>query len=81
MILYEPELHLAEDILVPDLAGWHRERMPEVPSTAFVTLSPDWVCEVLSPSTQGIDRVRKSRIHPRERVQHNLVRRSDRAGP
>src|SRR6476646_4505786 len=51
VILDEPELHLGEDVLVPDLAGWRRERMPELPRAAFFTLAPDWACEVLSPST------------------------------
>lgn len=69
-IVYEPELHLDEDVLVPDLAGWRREKMPEAPSTPYLTLAPDWACEVLSPSTAGIDRVRKTRIYARERVQH-----------
>ena len=50
-IIDEPELHLGEDILVPDLAGWRRERMPDYPETAYVALAPDWVCEVLSVST------------------------------
>jgi Uma2 family endonuclease len=70
LLLYEPEIHLADDILVPDLGGWRRERMPEAPDAPFLTLSPDWVCEVLSPSTAGVDRVRKARIFARERVQH-----------
>ena len=48
VILDEPELHLGEDVVVPDLAGWRRERMPEIPSAAFVTLAPDWLCEALS---------------------------------
>lgn len=51
VILNEPELHLGDDVLVPDLAGWRRGRMPEMPATAFTTLAPDWLCEVLSPST------------------------------
>ena len=54
-IIDEPELHLGEDILVPDLAGWRRERMPVYPDTAYVTLAPDWVCEVLSASTRRLD--------------------------
>ena len=48
-IVFEPELHLGGDILVPNLAGWRRETMPEFPNTAFCTVTPDWVCEVLSP--------------------------------
>jgi Uma2 family endonuclease len=58
-IIDEPELHLAPDILVPDRAGWRRERMPTYPDAAFFTLPPDWVCEVVSPSTGRLDRVRK----------------------
>lgn len=59
-ILGEPELHLADgDVLVPDVAGWRVERMPELPETAWFELAPDWVCEVLSPSTQALDRADK----------------------
>ena len=50
-ILDEPELHFGDQVLVPDLAGWRRERLPAIPEEAFFTLAPDWVCEVLSPST------------------------------
>ena len=54
-IIDEPELHLGEDIVVPDLAGWRRDRMVELPDTAYFTLAPDWVCEVLSASTRRLD--------------------------
>ena len=67
-ILDEPELHLGEDIVVPDLAGWRRERMPELPDAAYFTLAPDWVCEVLSPSTRRLDLQGKRPIHAREGV-------------
>jgi len=67
-IVYEPELHFGEDVLVPDLAGWRRERMPEFPRTAFFTLAPDWVCEILSPSTERLDRARKLGVYAREGV-------------
>src|SRR5579859_2366340 len=70
ILLYEPELHLRADVLVPDLAGWRIERMPEVPETPAVRLAPDWVCEVLSPSTAAIDRADKLPIYARERVAH-----------
>lgn len=70
VILYEPELHFAADVLVPDLAGWRRERLPTLPSDAYLTLAPDWVCEVLSPSTEAIDRGQKLRIYAREGVPH-----------
>jgi Uma2 family endonuclease len=69
-ILFEPELHLAEDVVVPDLAGWRRERLPTIPDTAFFSLAPDWVCEVLSPSTERIDRGRKLRIYAEAGVAH-----------
>lgn len=69
-ILDEPELHLAKDILVPDLAGWRRDRLPVIPDAAFLTLAPDWACEVLSPSTERMDRLQKLRIYAREGVEH-----------
>jgi len=68
-ILDEPELHLGDHILVPDLAGWRRERMPAIPRAAFATLAPDWVCEVLSPSTGRVDRILKTRIYAEHAVQ------------
>jgi Uma2 family endonuclease len=71
-ILSEPELHLGRDIVVPDLAGWRRERMPD-PSfmdEPFSTVTPDWVCEVLSPSTVHVDRERKLPLYHREGVSH-----------
>jgi Uma2 family endonuclease len=64
-ILDEPELHLGEDVVVPDLAGWRRARMPALPDGASFELAPDWVCEVLSPSTGRIDRTRKLPIYAR----------------
>jgi Uma2 family endonuclease len=70
IILDEPELHLGEDIVVPDLAGWRRERMPSLPDTAYFELAPDWVCEVLSPGTQAIDRADKMPIYAEHRVEH-----------
>jgi Uma2 family endonuclease len=69
-ILDEPELHLAEDVVVPDLAGWKRARLPELPDAAFIRLAPDWVCEILSPSTERDDRARKLAIYRREGVSH-----------
>ena len=69
-ILDEPELHLGADVVVPDLGGWRRSRMPALPEAAFFELAPDWVCEVLSPSTQRYDRVQKLAIYARVRVAH-----------
>lgn len=70
VILFEPELHLAQDVLVPDLAGWRRERMPELPDVAYLELPPDFCCEVLSPSTARLDRVLKLPIYARHGVGH-----------
>ncbi len=69
-MLVEPELHLGDDILVPDLAAWRQERMPVIPNVAAFQLPPDWVCEVISPRTGRIDRSRKMRIYAREGVGH-----------
>ncbi|MCY1073008.1 Uma2 family endonuclease [Archangium lansingense] len=69
-LVIEPELHLGEDVLVPDIAGWRHERMPRIPRTAASTLAPDWVCEVLSPSTRTLDRKAKLPVYARERVRH-----------
>ncbi len=69
-ILFEPELHLRDDVLVPDVAGWRVERMPELPETAAFELAPDWVCEVLSPSTERHDRLEKLDVYAREGVGH-----------
>ncbi|HET9626525.1 MAG TPA: Uma2 family endonuclease [Kofleriaceae bacterium] len=70
-LLFEPELHVGADVLVPDLAGWRRERMPVLTTEeAYFTLAPDWVCEVLSPSTAKLDRELKLPIYARAEVQH-----------
>jgi Uma2 family endonuclease len=70
LLLFEPELHLSGNALVPDVAGWRRERMPVMPEVAASTLAPDWVCEVLSPSTAVLDREKKMRAYAREGVSH-----------
>ncbi len=67
-ILDEPELHLGPDVLVPDLAGWRRERLPALPEEAYFSLAPDWICEVLSPATAALDRIKKLAVYARERV-------------
>lgn len=62
-ILGEPELHLGPQVLVPDVAGWRRTRLPHLPQIAYFTLPPDWICEVLSPSTERLDRGGKLRAY------------------
>jgi Uma2 family endonuclease len=69
-ILDEPELHFGRNVLVPDLAGWRRARLPSVAEAAYASVAPDWVCEVLSPSTASLDRVKKLAIYAREAVAH-----------
>lgn len=69
-ILDEPELHLGGDVIVPDIAGWRRTRLPQLPDAAWFELGPDWVCEILSPSTARTDRAVKLPIYARERVAH-----------
>jgi hypothetical protein len=63
ILLDEPELHLHGDVLAPDMAGWRRERMPELPDAPAFELAPDWICEVVSPSTATIDRAEKMPIY------------------
>lgn len=71
ILLFEPELRLGTHVVVPDLAGWRRERMPEMPvDKAYFTLAPDWVCEVLSPSTSALDRGDKRAVYASFGVRH-----------
>ena len=69
-LIDEPELHLGEDIVVSDMAGWRRENMPEYPLAAYCSQAPDWACEVLSPSTRALDEGPKQTIYAREGVVH-----------
>ncbi len=69
-ILPEPELHFGRQVVVPDLAGWRRQRMPRLPDAAYIELAPDWVCEVLSPSTEWLDRDKKLRVYAGAGVGH-----------
>lgn len=66
----EPELHFRPDVVVPDLAAWRRERLAKFPVTAYIETPPDWVCEVVSPSTESYDRGIKRAIYARAGVQH-----------
>ncbi len=69
-ILIEPELHLERQVLVPDIAGWRRERLEVIPETVGIRVAPDWLCEVLSPTTAKIDRRKKLRIYAEQGVEH-----------
>jgi len=66
----EPELHLGPEIVVPDLAAWRRERLTAYPDSSYFELAPDWICEVLSASTERRDRGNKRRIYAEAGVGH-----------
>lgn len=66
----EPEIHIGDDVAVPDLAGWRRERMGEFPDAPFISLAPDWICEILSPSTRRFDLTDKRALYGRWGVGH-----------
>lgn len=69
-IIFEPELHLGEQVLVPDIAGWRHETLPQIPDDHRFTTAPDWVCEVLSPSTGKTDRIEKMPIYAQAGVMY-----------
>lgn len=66
----EPEVHLGPHVVTPDIAGWRRETLPKLPATAFIETPPDWLCEVLSPSTQQFDRTDKLAVYAAFGVGH-----------
>lgn len=70
-ILFEPELHLGAHTVVPDLAGWRRERLPRVPKKHMFTVAPDWVCETLSP--KSYDRRKKLPIYAQHEVPYAWI--------
>ena len=69
LIVAEPQLHFGADVVVPGLAGWRAERVGDWSDAAYLTLAPDWLCEVVSPSTERIDRTKKPKIYARAGVQ------------
>lgn len=71
LLLSGLEIHLGQSVLSPDLIGWRRERLPRMArGTSGIALAPDWVCEVLSPSTAVLDREKKMKVYAREGVRH-----------
>ena len=63
IFLTEPELHSGQHVLVPDLAGWKRDRFHIDQDIVGITIAADWVCEIQSPSTERYDRNEKRRIY------------------
>lgn len=72
-IIDEPEMHLGQDVVVPDMAGWRRNRLSKIPDEPHFSLAPDWVCEVISPGTARRDRTVKLGIYLREEVKHYWI--------
>ena len=70
IFMVEPELHLGPHVVVPDIAGWKRERLTPFPETAYIETPPDWLSEVLLPSTHQIDRTDKLAVYAEFGVQH-----------
>jgi Uma2 family endonuclease len=70
VFLDEPELHLGPHVVVPDIAGWRRERLSSYPDSSYIEVAPDWICEVLSASTERRDRTVKMRVYAEFRVHH-----------
>jgi Uma2 family endonuclease len=72
-LLFEPEVHLGDDVFVPDLAGWRMERLASIPDSAWAETAPDWVCEILSPSTDSYDRTVKLPAYARYGVPYAWI--------
>jgi Uma2 family endonuclease len=70
VILIEPEIRLGDHILVPDLGGWRRDRFPTSEETNWISVAPDWVCEVLSPATIRVDKIKKMPIYAQYGVRY-----------
>jgi hypothetical protein len=70
IIMAKPEVHLGDDIVVPDLCGWRVETLPLVPDAPYISVRPDWVCEVLSSSTERFDRAEKMPLYASIGVGH-----------
>ncbi|MEW6221137.1 MAG: Uma2 family endonuclease [Thermodesulfobacteriota bacterium] len=70
IILMEPEIAFGPHLLVPDLAGWRTARFPPVEDHNWISVAPDWVCELLSPKTVRVDRITKLGIYAQHGVRH-----------
>jgi Uma2 family endonuclease len=66
----EPEFHFDDHVVVPDVAGFYADRTVEPVDGVYITSVPDWVCEILSPTTEVYDRGSKWRIYHEVKVGH-----------
>ena len=73
IILAEPEVHFGAHVVVPDIAGWKRNRLAKLPDAAYSEIAPDWICEVLSPSTARIDRTDKLTVYAEYGISHTWL--------
>jgi len=69
-LLREPEFYLETDVLVPDLVGWRRDRIPVLPDASGIDLPPDWACEALTPVTRALDLTSKRSLYARAGIPH-----------
>ena len=70
----EVEVQFSEhEVYRPDVAGWRRERLPQLPDTTPIELLPDWVCEILSPSNTSNDLVKKFRTYHASGIPHYWI--------
>lgn len=72
-IIDEPEVHFGENVVVPDVTGWGRERMPQIPKSHVFDVTPDWLCEVPSPSTAAFVRAKKLPLYARSGVSYTWL--------
>ena len=70
VILAEMEIMLGEHLLVPDFAGWRKERFPGVLKENWISVEPDWICEILSPGTMRVDKVLKMRVYAQYEIRY-----------
>jgi Uma2 family endonuclease len=70
LFIDEPELHLGSHVVVPDIAGWRRERLTALSDTPYLEVAPDWICEILSAATEKRDRTVKTRIYAEVQISH-----------
>lgn len=68
-IAVEPAVRLStHGIVGPDLAGWRKERLAQLPDDWPLELRPDWVCEVLSPGNAWYDRGPKAQAYAEAQI-------------